>query len=110
LAGTAVPAELEKSGRIVIPAELRRQLGLIPGEDVLVSADENSVIIRGNRVAAVRRLQEKYADLATGRSLADELVADRRAAAEEGSEGILLDSSAFVSVGRHWHIRIRNSE
>jgi AbrB family looped-hinge helix DNA binding protein len=108
LAGTAVPAELEKSGRIVIPAELRRQLGLIPGEDVLVSADENSVT--GNRVAAVRRLQENYADLATGRSLADELVADRRAAAEEGSEGILLDSSAFVSVGRHWHIRIRNSE
>jgi len=76
--------KLEKSGRILIPAEVRRQLGLVPGEDVLISADSNSVVVRGNRVAAVRRLQEKYADLAPGRSLADELVAERRAAAEEG--------------------------
>jgi AbrB family looped-hinge helix DNA binding protein len=76
--------KLEKSGRIRIPAEVRQRLGLVPGEDVLISADANSVVVRGNRVEAVRRLQEKFADLASGGSLADELVAERRAAAEEG--------------------------
>jgi len=75
--------KLEKSGRILIPAEVRQRLGLVPGEDVLISADANSVVVRGNRVEAVRRLQEKFADLAISGNLADELVADRRAAAED---------------------------
>jgi AbrB family transcriptional regulator, stage V sporulation protein T len=76
--------KLEKSGRILIPAEIRRQLGLVPGEDVIISADEAGVVVRGNRVAAVRKLQEKYAFLASGPSLADELTAERRVAAEKG--------------------------
>ena len=92
--------KLEKSGRILIPAEIRRQLGLVPGEDVLLSADDEGVVVRGNRVAAVRRLQEKYAFLASGPSLADELTAERRAAAEEGrvSKEYLLDSSALLTL------------
>jgi AbrB family transcriptional regulator (stage V sporulation protein T) len=76
--------KLEKSGRILVPAEIRRQLGLVPGEDVLIGADENSVVVRGNRIAAVRKIQEEFAKLDVRESLADELSRERRAAAEEG--------------------------
>jgi AbrB family looped-hinge helix DNA binding protein len=76
--------KMESSGRILIPAELRKKLNLAPGQEVLLTEDGDTVTLVGSRVAAVRRLQKRFADLAPGRSLADELTTERRKAAEEG--------------------------
>jgi AbrB family looped-hinge helix DNA binding protein len=72
---------LEKSGRILIPAEIRRRFGLEPGQDVLIGADERGVTVVGNRAAAVRDLQKRMRSFHLDCSLADELIAERRAEA-----------------------------
>jgi len=65
-------------GRLVLPAPLRRHLDLQPGDRLLVSVDPDG----GFHVVSARdqaqRLRGLYRDLAPGRSLADELIADRR--------------------------------
>jgi AbrB family looped-hinge helix DNA binding protein len=78
--------KLEKSGRILIPAEIRRRFGLESGQDVLIGADERGVTVVGNRAAAVRGLQERMRSFKLDCSLAEELIAERRAeaSAEEG--------------------------
>jgi len=73
--------KLEKSGRIWIPAEIRRRLGLNPGEDVLISVEDKMVAIAGNRAAVVRKIQEELRAYAPGRVLSEELIAARRAEA-----------------------------
>jgi AbrB family looped-hinge helix DNA binding protein len=65
-------------GRIVIPVELRRQLGIDEGTD-LVAALEDGGIVLLPRAAVKRRLRRMFAGVET--SLADELIRDRRAAA-----------------------------
>jgi len=67
------------SGRIVIPAEFRRAVGLEVGDDVVLRLEAGEIRIMG-RAQAVRRAQElvrRY--VSADRSLADELIADRRA-------------------------------
>ncbi|MFT4299407.1 MAG: AbrB/MazE/SpoVT family DNA-binding domain-containing protein [Aeromicrobium sp.] len=71
-----------KQGRIVIPAEVRAALGLEPGEELRVSVEGRAVVLQRQR-DAVRALWG-YAKRDDGRSLVDELIAERRAAAEEG--------------------------
>ena len=73
--------KLEKSGRILIPAEIRRRFGLEPGQDVLIGADERRVTVVGNRAAALRDLQEQMRSFRLDGSLAEELIAERRAEA-----------------------------
>ncbi len=68
---------LNRQGRLVIPAELRAASGIAPGSDVVVEAFEGEVRIRSVD-AAVARVQTKYKELAQGRSVVDELIAERR--------------------------------
>ncbi len=74
--------KLEKSGRILIPAEIRRRLGLNAGEDVLISVDDQMVTVEGNRAAVVKKIQEELRGYAPGRVLSEELIAERRAEGE----------------------------
>ncbi len=69
-----------RQGRIVIPADVRRELGLAAGDRLhLHLADGRLVLERqADAVAALRRIG---AGIPPGRSLVDELLADRRAAA-----------------------------
>jgi AbrB family looped-hinge helix DNA binding protein len=78
--------KMEQSGRIVLPAELRKKLDLKPGEDVLIQVEDDKVTILGNRMAAIRKIQELLRPYRTGHAV-DDLIADRRAeaAAEENS-------------------------
>jgi AbrB family looped-hinge helix DNA binding protein len=65
-------------GRIVIPAQFRRALGLKVGDEVLLSLD-NGVIRISTRKQRLRRAQELVrSHVAPERSLADELIAERR--------------------------------
>lgn len=74
--------KLEQSGRVLLPAELRKKLGVSPGEQVIVSVVNNTVALVGNRAAAVRKIQEELRPYRTKRSVVDELLAERRAEAE----------------------------
>ncbi|HEV3232057.1 MAG TPA: AbrB/MazE/SpoVT family DNA-binding domain-containing protein [Candidatus Dormibacteraeota bacterium] len=77
---------LGEGGRLVVPAGLRRRLGLKPGADVLLRLTEDGEAIRlTTPAAALRRARaavRRY--VPEGVSLADELVGDRRQAAAAG--------------------------
>ena len=69
---------LGQRGRLVLPARLRRRLDLHPGDRLIITIDaEGGVRIVSAREQA-RRLYGLYRDLAPGRSLAEELIAERR--------------------------------
>ena len=65
-------------GRVVIPAEIRRELGIQEGSE-LVAMVEGAAVVLVPRSAVKARLRSIFADVTV--SLRDELVADRRAAA-----------------------------
>ena len=74
---------LEKSGRILIPAAVRRQLGLSEGSQVLVKVEEPGALQVTSRSQALARVREeirKY--IPTGQDLAGELIRDRRVEVE----------------------------
>lgn len=72
---------LGERGRIVLPAPLRRRLDLHAGDRLIVTLDASGEIRLLPARDLARRLCGLYRDLAPGRSLADELIAERRAEA-----------------------------
>ena len=69
---------LGEDGRIVIPAAARRELGLTPGQTLVVESDGDRLLIRSGD-AVLRETQDYFRRFATpGVSAADELIADRR--------------------------------
>ena len=76
-----VSTKIAEGGSVVIPAEYRRELGLEPGDEVIIRLEEGELRIL-TRAEAVRRAQalvERHAQ--RNRSLVDELSAERRAEA-----------------------------
>ncbi|MCH8973472.1 MAG: AbrB/MazE/SpoVT family DNA-binding domain-containing protein [Chloroflexi bacterium] len=74
-------AKLDKAGRVVIPAAFRKALGVKPGE-YLILRIEDGELRAWTFEHAVRKSQEiihKY--IPPGRSLVDELIAERRSEA-----------------------------
>ncbi|MDP9467281.1 MAG: AbrB/MazE/SpoVT family DNA-binding domain-containing protein [Chloroflexota bacterium] len=69
-------------GRVVIPVEIRRRLGLEEGSQLVALVEGDGVLLLP-RAAVKRRLRGIFAGIGT--SLADELIRDRRAAATEES-------------------------
>lgn len=74
-ATTKVPVGTQ--GRLVIPAEVRRQLGIDPG-DVLIAFVEDGRLVLEKRDAVLQRLRRRFAHIPAGVSLADELIVQRR--------------------------------
>jgi AbrB family looped-hinge helix DNA binding protein len=78
---------LGERGRLVLPAQLRRRLDLHPGDRLIVTVEPEG----GFRVVTAReqarRLLGLYRDLAPGRSLAHELIAERREEARREDAG-----------------------
>ncbi|HEY1207174.1 MAG: AbrB/MazE/SpoVT family DNA-binding domain-containing protein [Bryobacteraceae bacterium] len=80
-------ARLEKSGRILIPSAIRRQLGLSEGSQVIVKVEKSGAIRVTSRSQALAKAREeirKY--IPAGRDLAAELIQDRRAEAQREDE------------------------
>lgn len=76
--GNLVSTKVTEGGRIVIPSDLRKQLGIEIGESVNLTI-ENGALTVMTRKQALRRAQamvRKY--VPEGFPLADELIADRR--------------------------------
>jgi AbrB family looped-hinge helix DNA binding protein len=65
-------------GRVVIPAALRKALKLKPGERLVARKVGESLVLE-RREAVERRLRERFKHIPKGVSLADELIAERRA-------------------------------
>ena len=72
---------LGERGRLVLPAALRRQLNLQPGDRLIASIDPTGEVRLIPAREQAKRLRGLYSQVAPGRSLADELIAERRAEA-----------------------------
>ncbi len=71
-----------EGGKLVIPAAFRREMGITPGDTVIVEMDEGELRVR-SLSSAIRRVQERMRELnPEGRLLSEELIADRRAEAD----------------------------
>ncbi|MDQ3755863.1 MAG: AbrB/MazE/SpoVT family DNA-binding domain-containing protein [Acidobacteriota bacterium] len=78
---SGVNTKIADGGRLVIPAEFRRELGLNVGDEVIIRVEDGGLRIL-TRAEAVKRAQEKVRQhVKGGRSLVDELSAERRAEA-----------------------------
>jgi AbrB family looped-hinge helix DNA binding protein len=67
-----------KQGRVVIPADIRGQLGLSPGDRLHLHLSGTRLVIERPE-DAVRELRQLAAAISPTRSLVEELLADRRA-------------------------------
>lgn len=70
-----------ENGRVAIPAAYRRQLGMQPGDELILRVEEGEVRLSSPKLALerARRILGRY--LTEGDDLADSLIADRRAEA-----------------------------
>ena len=78
---------LGERGRLVLPARLRQRLNLQPGDRLIATVDDEGDIRIASARDLARRFYGMYRDVAPERSLADELIAERRleAAREDGA-------------------------
>jgi AbrB family looped-hinge helix DNA binding protein len=82
---TCVEVRVGPQGRIVIPASLRRQLGIQPN-DRLIARIEDGRLVLETRDSIVRRLQARFSHIPPEVSLVDELIAERREEARREAE------------------------
>ncbi|MDO9225182.1 MAG: AbrB/MazE/SpoVT family DNA-binding domain-containing protein [Pseudomonadota bacterium] len=79
-----IQTKMSEGGRVVVPIEIRKALGLQEGDAVLweLADGEARLTTRRERLRRAQTLVRQYvpADV----SLADELIAERRAEAERG--------------------------
>ena len=82
-----VSVKLEKSGRVLIPAVIRRKLNLKEGSEVLLRVDEAGIQMgtREQALARIHRRLRRY--IPESRVLSEELVQERRAEAERENQG-----------------------
>jgi AbrB family looped-hinge helix DNA binding protein len=74
-------AKLNDEGRLVIPAVCRRQIGLQPGQEVLLKVTPEGVLLY-TQEQSLKRLQDWVVkSTPPDVSLVDELIAERRVAA-----------------------------
>jgi len=72
---------LGQQGRLVIPADMRSALGLVPGDRLHLHLTGRRLVLERPR-DAVAELRALGAHVPQDRSLVDELLAERRLAAE----------------------------
>lgn len=73
-----IPLRVGAQGRLVIPAELRRELGLEPGGTLMAHVEADRLVLeRPQRI--LERLRAELQEAApAGVSVVDELIAERR--------------------------------
>lgn len=80
----AETVQMDKSGRIVVPAAYRKALGIGPGDHLLMRMEEGQLVV-SSWERSVRRLQQALAPwrAATDEPLvSDQLITERREEAE----------------------------
>jgi len=74
----AIPLRVGPQGRIVIPAELRRELGLEPGETLIAHVESGRLVLERRGEILDRLRSELREATQPGTSMVDELLAERR--------------------------------
>lgn len=69
-----------REGRVMLPAKLRAALGVEEGDELTATIEEGRIVL-GSVDLAIRNAQKRWAKIAPGRSLVDELIRERRAEA-----------------------------
>lgn len=79
--GSETRMRVNENGRVVIPSSFRKALGIKAGDEVVlrIEDDELRITTLKRRMERAQRLVRKH--VKPGRSLADELIAERRQAA-----------------------------
>jgi len=81
-----VDVSLGRQGRLVIPASLRRSLGLEEGDRLVARQDGNRLVIEKPEQIK-QRLKARFAQVPAERRLVEELLAERRQQSRrEGAE------------------------
>ena len=75
--------KLAPKGRVLLPAKMRAALGLEVGDRIVAWLKDGEVRLESQR-CALEKIQKDGRRLAGGRSVVDELIAERRAAAARG--------------------------
>jgi AbrB family looped-hinge helix DNA binding protein len=83
---------LGERGRLVLPAQLRRRLDLQPGDRLILTVEPEGDLRVVTARTQARRLLSLYRDLAPGRSLAQELIAERREEAQREDAGDVVQA------------------
>jgi AbrB family looped-hinge helix DNA binding protein len=73
---TAIMLRVGEQGRMVIPAELRKQLGLEIGTELVATVEGDRLVLE-TASAILARLQSQFSQVQG--SMADELIAERKA-------------------------------
>jgi AbrB family looped-hinge helix DNA binding protein len=68
-------------GRLVIPAALRRALGIGPGSTLIARLEDGGRLVLEDRRAVARRLRGSWGPMPAGRSAVEELLEERSAEA-----------------------------
>ena len=71
-----------EGGKLIIPAAMRRELGISTGDTVLIDVSDGELRVRSLSKAIARAQAILRRHVPEGVSLADELIADRRREAE----------------------------
>jgi len=74
--------KLVSGGRLQLPVDIRRALSLSDGDTVLIEVVDGEIHVRPYRDAVARVQARLRQYIEPGRSLSEELIADRRAAAD----------------------------
>lgn len=72
---------VDSSGRVRLPVQLREQLGVSHGDSIVVVADQNEIRLETAAQALLKAQEYFDSFVPDGVSLADELLAERRAEA-----------------------------
>ena len=80
--------QMGPQGRLVVPSALRRELGLYPGDRLLVRVKDGGLILEPRQVVE-QRVRERFRLVDPSLSLSDALIKERRteAAREAAMEG-----------------------
>ena len=72
-------AKVDDAGRVLIPAEIRKRLGMKPGVTVTIMEGPSGSIVIEPALALLREAQEYFRSIASASVLwSDELIAERR--------------------------------
>ncbi len=74
-------AKIIAGGKVVIPAELRRQLGVKTGDDVVFEIEDGKIVLK-TYAQVVREVQAAFRSMIKTPFTVDEFLAERRAEAE----------------------------
>jgi len=82
----SVKSRINANGRIVIPAEIRKAMGIMAGDEVVMTFEDGILRVEAQR-ERIRRVQAGLKKLIPAdRVLSDEVIADRREEARQEME------------------------